>query len=111
VRWKVTLRPCIEYVSFSVARALFNVYQDYRIRDISNAEGLSGSSKSSQCKHTKERSSSTETAAPVQPFEPVFAHLLDDVAKKTPSDPEVAKPTIRYMRAATGIYEDDRKKA
>jgi hypothetical protein len=55
-----------------------------------------------------------ETAAPpIQLFEPAFAHFLDDVANDIPLDREVAKATVRYMQAATGIYdtEDNRKKA
>ena len=46
-------------------------------------------------------------APPIQLFHPVFGHFLDDQANTLPVPPEVAKATVRYMRAASGIYDTE----
>lgn len=50
------------------------------------------------------------TAPPIQLFHPVFGHFLDDLASNLSVPPEVAKATVRYMRAASGIYHEEEQR-
>ena len=47
------------------------------------------------------------SAPPIQLFHPVFGHFLDDLSSDLPLPPEFVDMTIRYMRAASAIYEDE----
>jgi hypothetical protein len=47
------------------------------------------------------------TAPPIQLFHPVFSHFLDDLEKKSSVPIEVFRSTVRYMRAASGIYDSE----
>jgi hypothetical protein len=53
------------------------------------------------------------TAPPIQLFHPVFSHFLDDLENKSSVPVEVSRMTVRYMRAASGIYnsEEARRRA
>ena len=49
-------------------------------------------------------------APPVQLFHPIFGHFLDDIRKTDDIPEEIIRQTIAYMKAATAVYENERKR-
>jgi hypothetical protein len=47
------------------------------------------------------------TALPIQLYHPVFAHFLDDLTSESPVPPKMAKATVKYMKAASAIYDSE----
>jgi hypothetical protein len=49
-----------------------------------------------------------DTTVPlIQLFYPIFSHFLDDLKNKSSVPVEVSRMTVRYMRAASGIYNSE----
>jgi hypothetical protein len=47
------------------------------------------------------------TAPPIQLFHPIFSHFLDDLKNKLLVPVKVSRITVRYMQAASGIYNSE----